>query len=342
MAISRAAAVSAARIDLGCSPDEDDVGTPFTRLLRYDNGAWTTKDVSQDVASLCQVRDRAGEASLLMMGRAGDLVDIDGGGPAAKVEDLGLRGKPYRLGFLAKLRQVGGALYAAGWGGQAYRREADGAWRVLSEDLLDGVAPDRNWMLEYFKNPGLLDDPETERQVSERLDSQKPKVFWTLAGTSETSIYFGGERGRGLLYFWDGVRFAPCDLPTDKAIRDIIVAPDGTVWACGREGILLKGRGRRFEVVADLGPSARLASLAWFNDRLYVGASSGPNALYVLDGQALEPVETGIVEDAHTLQSVVGGLWVVGLKRLARFDGQAWEHIAVPNVSEEAHAPRRG
>jgi hypothetical protein len=324
--------VSATRIDLACSPDGDDVGAPFTRILRHDNGAWATTDLDQQAQSLCQVSDVAGRTSLFVMSRDGRLANVDGGGPATKIEDAALGGEPYQLGFLNTLRLVGGALYAAGFGGQIYRRADDGAWRVLSEALLDGAYPDRNWILDYARNPKLLDDPETKRQYLQRLRSEAPKMFWALAGTSETSVDVGGEQAVGLLYNWDGARLSPCDLPTAKAVRDILVAPDGTVWICGREGILLAGRDRRFEVVVDLGPQARFASLAWFDGRLYVGASSGPHALYVLDGQAAKPVETGSLEDAHTIQSAGSALWAVGGKRLARFDGRTWEGVAVPGV----------
>lgn len=337
LSVTRAAAVSATRLDLSCSPDEDDVGTHFTRLLRYDSGVWTMEDISQQAESLCQCHDRVGKTSLLVMSREGNLIDVDGGGPATKVEDVTLRGKPYQLGFLNKLRQVGSTLYAAGSGGQTYCREGNGAWRILSEELLDGPYPNRNWILEYLNDPKLLDDPEVERQAAERVKSENPRLFWTLAGTSEKSIYFGGEQAKGLLYFWDGACFTLCDLPTDKAIRDIMIAPDGTVWICGREGILLKGHNHRFEVVVDLGSVPRFASLAWFNDRLYIGSSSGPSALFAFDGQGAQPVGTGLpteLVDAHTIQSVGSALWVVGAKSLARFDGQKWERIPVPGVGD--------
>jgi hypothetical protein len=337
LSITRAAAVSASAVDLACSPDRDDVGTKFTRLLRYRNGTWTAVDLAQHAESLCEFRDGSGRSFLYVMSREGDLADVDGGGARTKVEDLALRGKPHQLGFLYKVRQIGDALYAAGSGGQAYRREANGDWRVLDEALLDGPYPDRNWMLEYARNPELLNNADTKRQYMERLNSGKPKIFWTLAGISDNAIYFGGEQAAGILYVWDGDRSLACDLPTKKALNDIMIAPDGSVWICGRDGLLLKGRERRFEVVLDLGRQRRFSSLAWFEDRPYMGSNSGPIGLFVFDGRGAEPVRTGLprgIGDAHTVEAVDGVLWAFGAKDLVRFDGRQWERIPVPGVSD--------
>jgi hypothetical protein len=334
LSIARAAAVSEARIALACAADEDDVGTAFTRLLRCDGGAWSALDIEQDAASLCYLRDAVGRTSLWMMSRDRNLIDVDGGGTTTRIEDATLHGKPHQLGFLSKLRQIGGSLYAVGAGGQTYRRDRDGAWHVLSEELLDGPFPDLSWMREYHQNPKLLEDPEINRQFVDRILSEKATLFWALAGTSEQSIYFGGEQRTGLLYFWDGSRAVPCNLPTAKALGRIEFAPDGTIWACGRDGILLRGRDLEFEVVVDVGEYS-FSSLAWFNGRLYVCVNYDPSTLYVLDGAALRPVETGLspeMTDAHILEPAGGALWVVGWKSLARFDGRTWERIPVPEV----------
>ncbi len=40
-------------IDPACSPDEDDVRTRFTRLLRYKAEAWMTVDLKHHAESLC-------------------------------------------------------------------------------------------------------------------------------------------------------------------------------------------------------------------------------------------------------------------------------------------------
>jgi hypothetical protein len=334
LSITRAAALSASAIDLACSPDADDVGTPFTRLLRLRDGDWTTLDMPQHTESMCQFRHPSGRASLCVMSRGGDLLDVEDG-IRSRIEDPTMRGSQHQLGFLNKLRQVGDTLYAAGAGGQVYRRETGGDWRVLDEALLDGPRADSDWTLEFARNPALLADPDRHSQLLARLDAESAKLFWALAGEAENAIYVCGERTDGLLYFWDGVRFTACELPTKGSLRDVLIAPDGVVWICGRDGLLLRGRGRDFEVVLDLGHEPRFASLAWFEDHLYLGSSSGPHGLYVLDNGEAAAVSTGLSpepEDAHTIEAVDGVLWVVGMKDLARFDGRRWERIAVPGV----------
>ena len=99
--------------------------------------------------------------------------------------------------------------------------------------------------------------------------------------------------------------------------------------------MLIKGRDRNFEVVLELGQEPRFASLAWFEERLYLGSSSGPHALYVLENGEAAVVRTGLSpepEDAHTIEAVDGALWVIGMKDLVRFDGRRWERIPVPGV----------
>jgi hypothetical protein len=337
LSMTRAAAASENRIDIACAADEDDFGLPFTRLLRCDGGAWSTVDIEEHAESLCHFRDALGKASLWMLARNGNLVDVDGGGAVTKVFDPTLHGKPHQLGFLSKVRAIGTSLYAVGAGAQTYRRAGDGAWHVLSEELLDGPFPDPGWLGEYLRDPDLLKNPEANRQMVERVLSEKPTLFWALAGTSESSIYFGGEQRTGLLYGWDGSRARRCNLPTEKAIRNIVCAPDGTVWVCGREGVLLTGRGLDFEVTVDV-TGHQFGSMAWFDGRLYVCVGFEPSTLYVLDGNTLKPVATGLspeMTDAHVLESAGGALWAVGWKSLARFDGHAWERIPVPGVDAQ-------
>jgi|SRR5215472_218409 len=333
--ITRAAALSASAIDLACSPDNDEYGAPFTRLLRLRDGGWTTLDIPQHTESMSQLRDRSGRSSLYVMSREGDLLNAEEG-TRSKVEDPMLRGAPYQLGFLNKLRQIGDALFAVGAGGQAYGRKANGDWRLLDEALLDGPHADSNWILEYAQNPNLLDDPNEYSQFLARINAGRGKLLSSLAGQSENAIYICGERADGLVYFWDGRGFTTCDLPTRGSLRDILIAPDGAIWICGRDGLLLKGRERAFEVILDLGHELRFASLAWFGGRLYLGASSGPNGLFVLDGGNAAVVRTGLSpepEEAHTIEAADGVLWIVGLKDLARFDGRRWERIAVPGLN---------
>jgi hypothetical protein len=334
MSATRAAALSSSAIDLACSPDADDVGAPFTRLLRLRSGEWTTLDIPQHTESMCQFRDPAGNVSLYVMSREGDLLNVESG-VASKVEDVTLRGSQHQLGFLNKLRQVGATLYAVGAGGQAYRREANGGWRVLDRALLDGPRADSEWILEFARNPALLEDPGQHSQLLARLDRERAKLFWALAGEAEDAIYVCGERTDGLLYLWNGVEATACALPASGSLRDILIAPDGAVWICGRDGLVLRGRGRNFNVVLDLGHEPRFASLAWFEDRLYLGSSSGPHALYVLNNGEAAVVRTGLSpepEDAHTIEAVDGVLWIVGMKELVRFDGRRWDRIPVPGV----------
>jgi len=339
LSITRMTAASASRADLACSPDTDDVGTHYTRLMRYNNRNWTAIDLNFHTESLCYFHNLVGTPSLILMSREGMLYDADQIRSNQKIEDYNLDYSAYKNGFLYKLKYIEPHIYAVGSGGQIYSRTKDGLWHVLDIAILDKAQnDDMTWMLEYLHNPTLLNDPEINKKYLDRIFSNSTKLFLFIAGVSEKALYFGGEQAKGILYFWDGTRCSRLDLPTEKALREILIAPDGTVWICGREGLLLRGRDQRFEVALDLGSQPRFASLAWFKDRLYLGSSSGPSALFVYDGRGVVPVNTGLtpeLEDAHTLEAVDDVLWVVGMKSLARFDGTTWERIPVPGVNAE-------
>jgi hypothetical protein len=336
LSVSRAAASSARHIDLACSPDTDEVGAPYTRLLRYEEPGWTAADLPQQAESLCQFRGRDGRTQLFVLSREAGLCAFDAGGAVSKIVDPALVGGAYRLGFLYSLFQVGGDLYAAGSGGQFYVLDGGGRWRALDTTLFDAPAnPNLDWMDQFLQNPALLDDPNTNAHFMDQLHSDASTIFWRGAGAAPDSIYLAGERREGLAYFFNGARCEQIALPTVKPLRSVLVAPGGEVWMCSREGLLLKGRDRDFSVVADLGEKRRLASLAWFHDRLYLAASSGSVGLFVLSGDEVRPVRTGLrpePTDIHTLQAVEGALWAVGMKALYRFGGERWERIAVPEI----------
>jgi hypothetical protein len=337
LSVTRAAARSASHIDLACSPDSDEVGTPFTRLLRYESGVWTTRDLKLHAESLCQYRGPDRRAALLVMSREGDVMDVDATGRHVLIEHAISDSGSIQSGFFYKLHQVGNSLFACGSAGRNFVKSYGGPWKILDPGLLDGEAKSANWLLEYLKNPDLMNNPAVAFELQDRIKKESSTIFWSIAGSDEAQVYLAGERGDGLLRLWDGRIMTVCELPTRKALRDIYIGPDGTVWICGREGLLLKGRDQNFDVVVDHGEQPRFSSMAWFNDRLFVGSSSGPGALFMFDDNKLRPVETGHTmpyADVHTLDEVGGVLWSVGMKGLARFDGKAWETIPVPGVTQ--------
>ncbi|MDQ7774933.1 MAG: hypothetical protein Q4615_02980 [Paracoccus aminovorans] len=72
-------------------------------------------------------------------------------------------------------------------------------------------------------------------------------VFRDIAGLSEDAIYICGEVGPGtkpVLRYWDGETLEELKVPVEEAaLTGIFIESPDSVWICGREGMLLHGRG---------------------------------------------------------------------------------------------------
>jgi hypothetical protein len=106
----------------------------------------------------------------------------------------------------------------------------------------------------------------------------------------------------------------------------VFCAWDGEVYICGQRGILLKGRGARWEVIEQQETQEDLWDLQWFNGKLYLSTT---RMLYTLEGDRLERVETGdeIAGSCYHLDAADGILWSIGAKDILQFDGQEWTRI---------------
>ena len=98
------------------------------------------------------------------------------------------------------------------------------------------------------------------------------------------------------------------------------------MYACGREGLLLKGRDQAWEVIDPPGTTQDLWSLAWFDGRLYLSTFY---ALYTLGKNGLEAVDTGAeqAKTFHRLSAAEGVLLSSGAKDVLVFDGKTWTRI---------------
>jgi hypothetical protein len=107
---------------------------------------------------------------------------------------------------------------------------------------------------------------------------------------------------------------------------DVCCGGDGMVYACGREGLLLKGRNQSWQIL-DLGEMNQdIWSLAWFEGRLYL---STMYRLFKLEGNTLAAVDTGSEhpKTCYRLSAADGVLWSIGGKDVLAFDGKTWTRI---------------
>ncbi len=101
------------------------------------------------------------------------------------------------------------------------------------------------------------------------------------------------------------------------------------MYIAGGSGVLLRGRGDVFAVVATEASQANLYAVEGFGDAVYVASLT---AIYRLEADRLEKVRTGLrgAFTAGSLHAADGQLLSVGAKHiLTTIDGVTWTQLFV-------------
>jgi hypothetical protein len=146
--------------------------------------------------------------------------------------------------------------------------------------------------------------------------------FEAIAGFSKDELYAVGWEGE-IWRFAKG-KWTDCGSPVNVVLSGVCCAPDGTVFACGQKGALVRGKKDGWEVLTTQGLEEDFWDLRWFEGKLYV-ASMG--YLYLLDGDQLVPVEFGMDPPSsfYRLTDADGVLWSMGQEAILSFDGKSWQ-----------------
>lgn len=201
-------------------------------------------------------------------------------------------GTPETRGLLRKVRTIGSKTFVVGMGRQAYRRDGENQWTCLDQAIRPGIG--------------------------------EVKGFESVDGYSETDIYAVGWDGE--IWHFDGQHWQQKSSPTSNVLTNVLCAGDGFVYASGRQGLLLRGRGDVWAGIGHEGIGEDIRDLAWFDQRLYLVTCAG---LYTLTDGKPAPVDFGEDSPAsfHRLGTADGVLWSFGKKDVMAFDGQAWTRI---------------
>lgn len=335
---TRICAVNRDVVYIGTMPEDQELATPFTAICQYDHGEWSYEAFDFSLASLTLFKAPTGaDRVLYVLSENGIAVNFH-----TKVRETLLSAasplrKKHQLGRLRKIQQVGDHLFACGDGGQTYRRDRDGNWKVLSEDFLDGPAAiaDRNSelslaMMELVKGGGK--DAALIEKVRRLGLQSDPIILWGLSGTSDVNVYFASEKK--VVYHYDGARITSVPTDADEGLIAVHAIDAETVYACGRRGNLLVGNSKSGFRKMNFHDSQVFNGMAMFQGKLYLSSTGRPRGLFVYDGSKLERVNSGLMPDIDDVSAVsaVGDevLWVMGEKDLLRFDGETWERIAFP------------
>jgi hypothetical protein len=196
---------------------------------------------------------------------------------------------PSEARMIRNARYLDGKVFACGMQRQVFVRSADGQWTDISAP--SGV-------------PG--------EEVG----------FEAIDGYSAQEIYAVGWNGE--IWQYDGAKWSNRGSLSNLTLTAVCCAPDGTVYAAGQQGMMIRGKGDVWAPIEWNEPvNDDLWDLCWFGDRLYVATATG---LYTLNGNALEPVDFGDAtpQSCFSLSAFDGVLWSVGPNDAVSFDGKRW------------------
>jgi|GEM_PF-1499602 len=261
--------------------------------------------------------DEEGVVYLMPMNGEADSERLPGAGVG--FDDAGFDDADGR-GMMNRLVSSDDVLYACGCGGQIFQRVAPGSW-IHCDD-------------------GLLEDP---------LDSESQDITIEALGCRNGKLLYAGgwidDLTDGFIAKNNGGKWTIIVRGVHE-INDIHIAKNGTVWACGGDGTLLRSTdGETFTDVSGIHDNEFLSvadeqcegtdgnqflSVAEYHGVIYLATDEG---LRAFDGKRISPVDMGLDPDyagGNVLQVVDDHLWSFGHRDIARFDGERWERIAFP------------
>ncbi|WP_337267443.1 hypothetical protein [Oryzifoliimicrobium ureilyticus] len=338
---TRLCAVSRDLIYLATTPDDQELGTPFTAICQYNAGEWSyeTFDISLSSMTLFKAPDKDYRV-LYLLDENGVAINFDTKEREVILSDRSPLWKDYRLGYLQKIRQIGAHLYACGDGGQVYRREHDATWQFVDKAFLDGPDALLNpkselRLLSRLMNQGENLTPENLARAKQLREANASNLLWDFSGLSEDSIYFASEKKQ--VYWFDGKTIHALPDKTDRGLISILAKSEDVVYAAGRDGTFLVGNHkssfREIDAFRGLPGWPNINGMALFQDRLYMSSFADPRGLLVLNGDQIEQVHCDLtpdIKDVSAVAAVTDALWVMGTKDLLRFDGSTWERIHFP------------
>ena len=232
-------------------------------------------------------------AQMIAVGEWGDVLCIGSGDTHDEHVAVGSKRPPVDRGPLTSARRISDLIYAVGMDRQVYRRGGINAWAEIGP----GVRPE---------------------------EAEDLKGFQAIDGFNEKDIYAVGWDGE--VWHYDGASWTQLPSITNLVLVDVCCAGDGMVYAIGREGLLIKGRNDKWEIVDTDDLSEDLWSLAWFEGQLYI---SSMYSVYTLEKKGLAEVSMGkdTPGTCHRLSAADGVLWSIGAKDIMAFDGKTWTRI---------------
>ena len=274
------------------------------------------------------------ETGLAVLGRKGQVWFPGSDIPDEQIDDAGVAHRPTnKIGYVSNISQFRDELFVCGQQGQFYRRRSN---------------------LWYHDDAGLLRaDPDFLRKRP--VDKGRSAVITRVATPDGGDFYACGTFNTAWpALFWrpEGEqqwRWLGLDTSDDidfKPLLTIHAESRQDVWIPTKVGVLLRGNGRQgFRIATDVarrpnGDVIPFSSLVRYRGSLYGG---GATVCRLTEEGTWEP-QSGSPE-LHVDRSEGGGtlirggvrvfdntLWAVTGGSISRFDGRAWQRLAIPQI----------
>jgi hypothetical protein len=200
------------------------------------------------------------------------------------------------VGPLNGLGSVGELAYAVGMGYQVYRRDAPGRWVSIRQPSADAA----------HDALGLN----------------------AIHGFAADDLYAVGWEGE--IWHFDGRVWLREDSPTNFILSSVVCASDGTVYACGRHGVIVHGRPGQWQIVGSEEKIEDFWSIVEYRGEIYIASMQ---SLFKLSNGDLEEIvfESAEDEDAgptfYQLSVADNCLCSVGETDVMLYDGSTWTRL---------------
>jgi hypothetical protein len=272
---------------LGVNDGVDEDEYAHTALFQYNKGEEWGQEDLEWIAASCCVSTLPKE-QLVAVGKEDQYVVIGSGEYFEGRIGDSLKKRP-KDGELRAVRDVAGKAHAVGMGKQVYRRDGRDRWTDLGARLPDSGG------------------------------------FEAIHGYSQNDLYAVGWKGE--IWHFDGRTWESIKSPTKRILTGVCCADDGFVYACGMGGVLIRGRGSRWNLIKHAETEEDFWDVEWFKGRLYASTLS---FVYTLkeDDLAIDDMNENPASSCYHLSSIKGQLlWSVGLKNVMVFNGKKWKQI---------------
>jgi len=265
---------------------------PYSGFVQWHAGEWADAGHKKWlIAGIAVVRQPVEQ--MVAVSEYGEVLLVGSGDRHEEKVGSG-KASPTTRGPLRGVRNIDGEIYVVGMNRQVYRRGGLNSWTSMDH----GLRP---------------------------LTSSDDVVgFESIDGFSKTEIYAVGWEGE--IWRYDGKSWTQVDSPTNFVLVYVCCGGDGQAYACGRNGMLVRGRGDQWEIVEQKNVIDDIWGLAWFNGKLYL---STMDSVYTLEDDELELVDMGKdqAKTCYHLSDADGVLWSIGAKDVMSYNRKKWTRI---------------